>query len=435
MELPAGVNRRWASIAIFVLAMLWIWVAFDRPYNLPSHISWDIYAQRPTETVLADVFDYPPTRSSAFQEVCANATFDSRVTFICDDSPGDVAEVRNSILTCVRYAMKAGANLVLPRILMREDYAAEKKGNATAMDYMFDMEYFIKSIDHFCPDMRLYGSADEIMKEKDIVGPISLVPGALATADSIGLIPQENWKAAYEEWLEKQILPGQHVVIEVDRSFLKYPITSDPEDFVNAFGKILKFGYDAGYLATMTLIKLSHAFDIPFDITVPIIPDMFFGAHLSTHNDPLGVSSKIEKVDYQYATQSKLLLDLADSSNFTAIYASSDMPDDLQTFYIDAEARNMTVVTKFDLLTGADREALLELTPDQQIMVDFLVLTKATEFGGLGHSSLAWNVALHRHKFAQQANFMGGPEVFSDDLSQVYGAPKSHPEFPAGMWP
>jgi hypothetical protein len=95
----------------------------------------------------------------------------------------------------------------------------------------------------------------------------------------------------------------------------------------------------------------------------------------------------------------------------------------------------MTVVTKFDLLIGKDREALLELTPDQQAIVDILVHSKATEFVGVGHSNIVWNIALSRHKFSQQPNFSDSPEVFSDELSQVYGVPKSHPMFAAGMWP
>jgi hypothetical protein len=437
MELPAGVNRRYASTAIFVLASLWIWVAFDRPYTIPSHISWDVLSNRPSAALLLDVFDYPPLRSAAFQQVCDWADPDATVTFVCDESPGDVAEVRNSILTCVRYAMKAGANLVMPRILMREDYAKDRERNSTSMDYMFDMEYFVHSMDHFCPNMRLYSSVDQVLKEKRIVGPVSLVPGSLVQQNAIGQAPQESWKAEYDQWLGKQIKAGNgmHLLVEVDRSFLQYPIASDDTEFVEIFGRILKFGYDVGYLATVTLVKLSHAFDIPFDITSSIIPDMFFGAHLSTERDPARISSKIEQANYEYGIQSKLYLDHASNSNFSTIYASSDVLADLQTFYVDADARNMTVVTKFDLLTGKDREALLELTPDQQAMVDILVHSKATEFVGVGHSNIAWNIALSRHKFSQQTKYLDGSEVFSDELSQIYGVPKSHPLFPAGMWP
>jgi hypothetical protein len=437
MELPAGINRRYASTAIFILALLWIWVAFDRPYNIPSHISWDVLSNRPSVAQLSDVFDYPPLRSAAFQQACDWANPDATVTFVCDESPGDVAEVRNSILTCVRYAMKAGANLVVPRIKMREDYARDREMNSTSMDYMFDVEYFTHSMEHFCPNMRLYSSVDQVLKDKRTVGPVSLVLGSLVQADAIGQTSQEKWKAAFDEWLGKQIKPGNgmNLLIEVDRSFLKYPVASDDIEFVNIFGKIMKFGYDVGYLATVTLAKLSHAFEIPFDITSPIIPDMFFGAHLSTGRDLAGVSSKIEKANYEYGTQSKLYLDHASNSNFSAIYASSDVLADLQSFYVDAEARNMTVVTKFDLLTGKDREALLELTPDQQAMVDILVHSKATEFVGVGHSNIAWSIALSRHKFSQQPNYSNEPEEFSDELSQVYGVPKSHPLFSAGMWP
>ncbi|KAG9228594.1 hypothetical protein BJ875DRAFT_233309 [Amylocarpus encephaloides] len=436
MVLPTGVNGRYASTAIFILAVLWIWVALDRPYSIPSHISWDIYSNRPTTSPSLNVFEYPPIRSAAFQEICANATFDSSVTFVCDDAPGDVTEVRNSILSCVRYAMKVGADLVMPRITMREDYSREKKGNSTSLDYMFDPGYFVQSLDHFCPDMRIYESEAEVLRQKDVLGRISLVPGSLVKPDAHGQIPQDEWKSAFDSWLAKQIPDsGRHIIMELAHSFLQYPVWGDDADFAVSFGKILKFRYDIGTLATMTLVKLSSTLQTPFDIGYPIIPESFLGVHLSTQMDPTDVTSKVDQANYQYLIQSQLYLDQAVSSNITAIYTSSDSTEDLSAFHKDAEALGISVFTKFDLLKGQDRATLLDLTLDQQKLVDFLVLYKASGFLGVSQSSLAWNVALHRHKFAQQVIYLDGPEAFSDDLSQVYGRPKSHTKFSAGMWP
>jgi hypothetical protein len=54
---------------------------------------------------------------------------------------------------------------------------------------------------------------------------------------------------------------------------------------------------------------------------------------------------------------------------------------------------NLTVTTKHDLLTGDDLSELEALRFDQRTMVDFL-LSKSSDFAGVGHSSFAWNVAL-----------------------------------------
>lgn len=437
MQLPAGVNRRYATISISILAILWIWVAFDRPYTLPSHISWDMYSNRPTSAPLIDVFDYPPTRSAAFQEVCANATFDSKITFVCDDSAGDVAEVRNSILTCVRFAMKVGADLVLPRITMREDYAGEKEGQGTSLDYMFDMEYFVNSLEHFCPDMTLYATAEEVSKsEKEgVAGYFALVPESLATKNPTGEYSIEDWHTAFNGWVAGQTKPGlDRIVVEIAKSSFTYPTGSDDVEFTNSFGRILKFGYDTGTMATSTLARFSNMFDHPFDITYPIISGIFLGVHFSTQKDPAMIS-KIDQVDFEYATQSKLFLEHAVSANFSTIYASSDVAYNLPQFYSDAAALNISVATKLDLLKGKDRETLLDFTPDQQMMVDYLVHTKASGFSGVGHSPFAWNIAMQRHKLAEQQSYSGGPEVFVDDLSLIFGTPGSQRKFVTGMWP
>jgi hypothetical protein len=79
---------------------------------------------------------------------------------------------------------------------------------------------------------------------------------------------------------------------------------------------------------------------------------------------------------------------------------------------------------------------LHDFTPDQQALVDYLVLSKASEFAGVGHSSFAWNLALARHLFTiQKDDELDGPQMFGDALSRIYGAPGGNPEFPTSMWP
>jgi len=75
------------------------------------------------------------------------------------------------------------------------------------------------------------------------------------------------------------------------------------------------------------------------------------------------------------------------------------------------------------------------LTVDQQALVDYLVMSKASDFVGVGHSSFAWNIALKRHQFTRRLDYLDGPETFDDGLSQIYGIVRGHPEYPGAMWP
>jgi hypothetical protein len=95
----------------------------------------------------------------------------------------------------------------------------------------------------------------------------------------------------------------------------------------------------------------------------------------------------------------------------------------------------MSVTTKFDHLSGQDLEELKNLAWDQQALVDFLVMMKAADFAGIAHSSFAWNIALKRHQYAKKKDHLDGPQMLSDELSQMYGIPRGYPEYAACLWP
>ena len=139
----------------------------------------------------------------------------------------------------------------------------------------------------------------------------------------------------------------------------------------------------------------------------------------------------------RYETQAGLFLSGAANASLPLIYVASGDRDEVAKLSAEATARNMTVTTKFDVLGGPEVAALGGLSWDQQGMVDFLVMTKASVFGGVGHSSFAWNVALGRHVVGGEegGEHLKGPQALSDRLSQVYGKPGQYPEYPSTLWP
>lgn len=438
MELPTGLNRRYASFAIFLLVAIWCWVAFDRPYIFPDHVPWNIYSNGPQSNPSTDVFDYPPISSAAIRKVCANTQFNESIIFTCDNSGGNVADVRNSILHCVRYAIAGGGSLRLPRIMVAVEGAGLKTANKFEMEYMFDTLHFAKSLSLSCPKFRVYQSIDETPGRLKTNAPISLVPESIETKDKDGKILAGEWKAAFTKWLAQYLTPDTEgpVIISLARSYLQYPISSDEPAFVSHFGKILKVREDARTLATTALVKMSAAYAPRMDVQQPIIHKSFVGAYLSTQNHE-GPTTDAERIEARYNAQSKLYLKLADQANLTVMYLASDENSFITKFIRDANETGIAITTKFDLVKGKDREDLLAMGSEQQALVDFLVLSKASDFGGVGYSSLAWNVALRRHEYSEQEeNWLNtGEALLADELSQIYGAPGSDPEFINSMWP
>jgi hypothetical protein len=124
------------------------------------------------------------------------------------------------------------------------------------------------------------------------------------------------------------------------------------------------------------------------------------------------------------------------------IYIASGNATEVSNFAADARAwkggQNLIVTTKFDLLKGSDLALLNSLAWDQQALVDFLVLLVATQFGGVGHSNFAWNIALKRHRYSKMTgsdHLQNGPYTSSDEYSQIYSEVGRYAEYSCCMWP
>lgn len=445
LSLPAGVSRRQAIFALSLLSLLWLWVAVDRPYSLPHHLNWNIYSNSPeaSDSDTEDAFDFPPLDSEAVRSVCADTTWNASLVFTCANSVGGIGNIRNSILNCVRYAISAGASLVEPQIIMRdaEDTTAIRTRVRTDMDYMLDSSHFRESLRLSCPGLILYGSLDDV--PGSLHEPISVLPEILEgdNVPASGLEHPEAWRDSFYSFLSEHLTlaPGSKAVIDQQRSYLKYPIYTDGESFALAFGKILKFRRDTRYLATQTLKALAqitgYAEDRGFALDTPILPDFFMGVHLRTERDAREGWPAQDWVYGRYETQAKYYLEQANSTSLKHIYIASGEAAEIEKFRVEASALGLTVHTKTSVLSQVDLETLNSLSWDQQGMVDFLVMLKASDFAGVAHSSFAWNIALLRHIHAKKKDHLQGPQSLSDELSQIYGTPYQYPEYAACLWP
>lgn len=435
MGLADGLTRRWASAAAIVLLIIWLWVAFERPNSLSSHIPWhadgtstSTSKSAAVELEIHNAFDASPIESQPIKNMCSGTQWNNSLLFTCTHAAGNAAQVRTSILTCVRYAMMAGADIILPQIinpfgrhqfgptlldLVRQDF-----------DFMFDTDHFLASMRHSCPEMHVYLERDHVpFPDNDVRPPVVTI-----YAEHMVLREDKDWRTTLYELVDELISPTEDTLpiqIEMANPHPTYNIYSDGLPFASDFGQLLLFRPSIRDLASRALTKLAKTYSLPtLNETSPATPHpntTFLGVHLSTDQDALPGWPSLDPEFATYDAASANILSLAAAHNHTRIYVAASLQMHTIQFAKDAAAKGISVHTKFELLDDEDRQMMWRLAPDQRDMVDLLVLLKASEFVGIGHASLAWQVALRRHLFVEGEACLVGEERFEDRLSRLLG--------------
>jgi hypothetical protein len=455
--------RRHGYIAAFgLLAIIYFWVYLGRPYSLPPHIPLNPYSGTPEspQVPAIDVFDVEPFRPEAIQSVCSQTKWTPGLVFTCDNSGGGIGNLRNSILNCVRYAIEAGGALVIPRMRVRNstDIRLIWNEERAELDYMFDKQHFIASLRQSCPELVLYDTIYKIKnyESRQTEEPISLQPEHLFEGVfRLGPEHLEEWRMKFDDWLrvhghvaDINSLQDAPAVVGLERSYLQFPVYYNGASFAVHFGRILRIRSDAHTLAIRTLESLAKTYSLPIGVSNinvknPIPLKGFFGAHLRTEIDAVEGWPTGDPMWHfgRYDVQSQLYLDQILNTTLSVIYIASGNATEVSKFAADARARkgglDLVVTTKSKLLSGSDLALLNSMAWDQQALVDFLVLMVASQFAGVAHSSFAWNIALKRHRWSKMAgsDHLKGPQMLSDEYSQIYGEIGGYPEYAANMWP
>ncbi|KAK0108553.1 hypothetical protein ONS95_003351 [Cadophora gregata] len=452
MQLGNGFSRRYVILFSAAFIVIWLWLAMDEDRRLPKTIAWAI--GKPVSTPENDVFDHPLLDSWELREICASTEWNSSLIFTCDDNRGGVGHVRNSILNCVRFAIGAGAGLVLPNIPLRDveeitagnsddgDNIERRHGpGRQGMDYMFDKNHFVDSLRKSCPELVLVRHMEPTTSNRRR----SLLPERLFNnIPASGIEQPEEWRDRLNIWIEKYMAPepaAEPVIVDLDQSFLHYPIYSDGQTLAHTFGDILKFRPDIRRLATMVLKGIAHSHDQEagiavqtFDISSPILNPSFLGVHLGTEN-PLAERHEVDIMYSHFDAQAAAYIEQATTSKIPIMYVASGNLPEVNKLAKEAKEWNVEVTHKEDVLQGKDAAALAKLTWDQRALVDYLVLLKGQEFAGVGHSSFSWNLYLRRHQIGDGVSASLGQEVYRDGLSTLYGVRSSYVESSGCMWP
>ncbi|KAJ0109937.1 hypothetical protein J7T55_014739 [Diaporthe amygdali] len=404
------------------------------------------FVRQAIDTEFPTPIDYSPIK-----EICARnpSNFRPGLLFTCEGQHGGIGMLRNQILKCVRYAINGGGALVVPSIALRNpsDLTDIETTNEVPLDYLLEREVFVKHLSEGCPGMRIYDRVEDFPAyqqrvEVDLIGD-QFEPNHPRE----GLEFPREWRRFFDEWLGKQKLdvkPDAPVHVKLGQSFLEYPVHDDGDAFVNEFGKILSFRNDTRAMAAKVLWELKQRFSLPIDPSKAINPGAYYGAHLRLEEDAIWAwppeEWRYSRMEEQFREQFENLA----RTGLRVVYVASGDQKVVDVFAERLKASslvkgNVAVVTKYDLLRGAARKQLESMTFDQQALVDFLIMFKASAFMGVAHSSFPWNVALRRHEMSKYPAYGNeGSDLLRDEYSIIMGMRADYPHvdpFEYGIWP
>lgn len=360
--------------------------------------------------------------------VCAEATTYQTpgIVFLCDNNSGGIGNIRNFILTCVRYAIDAGATgIVLPTIQTRsgEKLADLFVGKRQPFSYLFDEEHFIRALHEACPRITVYRQVEEVPGLRDDEygrpqQPEMITPshfGLRGGCDARDLDRHADlFGARFRSWLkdkrEKLGLPGvsaeQPTLVRMNWGVQwTYPVWNDGPEFVATFGGLLRLRTDvlelSGRLVGILggLVAAAREGEGGGEGGAP----WFVGMHLRTENDALSAWPGFEEQSAAYLARTARLSSLSGNVTRFAYLATGNVTEAAKLAELAWESQRMRVLTKTEILAGEGKGDLLTklngLSWDQQALVDFVVLLAAEceYFLGVSPSSFSMNVALKRH--------------------------------------
>lgn len=372
-----------------------------------------------------------PFISWPLARVCSETdTWTPGLVFMCDNNSGGIGNIRNFILTCLRYAIDAGATgLVMPTIQTRneENLADLFKAPKRPFSYFFDEAHFRQSLRSACPRIAVYDRVVDVPGlnvpdwQMGRAGPEHITPnhfGLRGGCDARDLDRHADiFGARFRAFLRaKEERSGLGPVSAENPKLVRmnwgvqwnYPVYRDGPEFVATFGGLLRFRADILELGRRTIAAMDETAAggrpvVGVEVAVGAevkVQGMgrgsgFIGVHLRTEDDALGTWPSFERQTTAYLASAATLNPPA-----RYVYLATGNASEAATFAsLAISQKAVRVVTKHELLSGFSGllEQLDALSWDQQALVDFVVLLQAGYFLGVSPSSFSLNVALKRH--------------------------------------
>ncbi|KIH89889.1 hypothetical protein SPBR_00551 [Sporothrix brasiliensis 5110] len=382
--------------AVAVVLGLFLFVGFGgvgRLRRIPRIASPTLHGtlQRNSDLSLPDA----PFVAWPLAGLCRETSWTPGLVFACSNNSGGIGNIRNFVLTCLRYALAAGATgLVLPEIQTRsEDNLAQLFGGRQPFGYFFDEAHFRRGLREACPAITVYDNTAAVPhlapRRAEPLEPKAL--GLRGGCDHRDVnrhtdMFRTRFDALLAETAADFHLPPVSAVHP--RLFQpvwgvqwEWPVAKDGPALANTFGGLLRFRRD--------LLQLGDAVAAAMAKTGGA---QFAGVHLRTESDALAFWPTFE-------TQTSAFLKTLLAERTHAVYLATGNATEAAKFAERAREQGIRVVTKDALL---DRQPTLAqqlpaLTWDQQAVVDFVVLVRSAFFLGVSPSSFSMTIAAKRH--------------------------------------
>jgi len=338
-------------------------------------------------------------------------------------------------------------------------------GVTTNFDYLFDLQHFIRSFGAACPQIHLYLTREELRDSHPDIHGIDSPPESQLTPEGLPdmhfhpmaesvIANMETWRPKFDQWMkdtQPAFSPEKPVVITIRSEslpLLRFPINYDPPAFIATYGRLIQTRWDIRRIAGAVLFSLSERDNLDLDLSHPgIQKGKFYGVHLRTDQDAMNVNWP------GYDMQSKNYLEGGKKSGLKSMYLASGNPEDSARFRAETEKEGIIGGMKADLLARPgfeiENRRMMNMTWDQQGIIDYEVLLRCSAFSGVFESSYSWAISNRRHVVLHGGIWdmiyeghtgaeMEGPETFIDEYSTIYG-PKDmlrlRWQFPLALWP
>ncbi|KAH8687656.1 putative platelet-activating factor acetylhydrolase [Tricladium varicosporioides] len=293
------------------------------------------------------------------ERACNETQWTPGLVYVCDNNSGGIGNIRNFILSCVRYGIETGATgIVMPRIQRRheEDLANLFNAGFKPFEYFFDGEHFRKAMGDHCPQMKIYNELEDVPNADKMLKIDEFYPKDLSDGDCCdGRGANKHldmYRSKFENWLNTtRRTPSAAEPVSVRyrwAMFFEWPIYRDGPEFAATFGDILRLNSEVEGLAIKVLDELSKFAGIDPDPSHKELKVPFLGVHLRTESDALGFWP-------DFTVQTDGYMKEAEARGLKHAYLACGNATDGHRFGEMAyEKLKLNTTSKLDLLKGDD---------------------------------------------------------------------------------
>lgn len=301
------------------------------------------------------------------KSLCENTFWKKNLYLNCTNISGGLVNVRNSVVSCLRWAIDAGAGLVLPLIGSRaKDNPSEFFVTWENLDYLFDLPNMLNKLEQACPQL--------VIEETFLKVEYQLTP-----------VPTkwfQYFSGEYLKRVEDQLILEQYSKINFPTAFIEdnplfgWNLFKEKPRIHEELFEIVQFNHDYREIAGLVLRNM---------------PSVFIGLHLRAEKDvgPGNYERIVPWFKEEILSKFRHVKDIYIATGDLILEDRFRREMEILNFHVHSKGtsaeQDKTLATK-----------LKDLYFDQLAIIDYEVLLKSYHFFGVARSSFSWALAYER---------------------------------------